>query len=459
MEVKKDIDKNIFREYDIRGKVPTQIDEASAYSIGLAYGTKIRSLGKDTCVVGHDNRLSGEALTNALIKGILETGVNIKYLGLVTTPMYYFACIDLKIDTGVMVTASHNPVNDNGFKIALSNYDNACGSTIRELYDMIIKGEFASGTGSIEDVDIKNKYLERISRDIVLDKRLKVVVDPANATTSIVIHEIFDNINADVFYINDISDGSFPSHHPDPSVPENMVQLQQAVREAKADLGIALDGDGDRVGIVDELGNIVSIDTLMAIFWGDLMPKDDKKIALFDVKCSKQLEDEVIRLGGTPFIYRTGNSYQKNKIKEMDLIFGGELSGHLFFRDRWDGFDDGIYAGLRLMEIVSKTGKSVSSLYSHLNKYYSTPEVKVATTEDAKFKIVDVVKKYCIDKGYTIIDIDGVRAQFSDGWALVRASNTGPNLTLRFEATTESRLEEIKQEFMNIISEENKNQS
>lgn len=451
MNIKRDIDKTIFREYDIRGEYKTQIDAEAAYTIGLAYGTKIRSLGKTVCVVGHDNRLSGEELTNALIEGILASGVDIKYLGLVTTPMYYFGCLHLKIDTGVMVTASHNPVNDNGFKIALENYDNACGDGILELLSIIKNGEFASGEGHIECVDIKNAYLERISRDIKLDNRLKVVVDPANATTSIVVHEIFDPLNAEVIYINDTSDGSFPNHHPDPSVKENMIQLQKKVLEVGADLGVGYDGDGDRIGIIDERGEYVGIDTFMAIVWDDIMPKSKKKIALFDVKCSKQLEDEIIRLGGTPFIYRTGNSYQKNKIKEMDLTFGGELSGHVFFRDRWDGFDDGIYASLRLMEIMSKTGKTLSELYSHLNVYYSTPEIKVPTTEEKKFKIVEAVKNYCMEKSIEIIDIDGVRAKYPDGWALVRASNTGPNLTLRFEAESDERLEEIKNEYLRLI--------
>lgn len=456
MEVKKELNKTIFREYDIRGEYKTQIDADTAYTIGLAFGTKIRSLGKDTCVVGHDNRLSGEELTNALLEGILSTGVNVKYLGLVTTPMYYFACLYLKIDSGVMVTASHNPVNDNGFKIAVENYDNICGDRVKELYDIAVKGEFAQGNGTITKVDVRDAYLERLTRDIKLDRRLKVVIDPANATTSILVHDVFDKLNLDVTYINDVSDGSFPSHHPDPSVPENMTQLREKVLEVGADLGIGYDGDGDRLGIVDERGNLIAIDTFMAIVWDDIFDTAKNKTALFDVKCSKQLEDEILRLGGTPYIYRTGNSYLKYKVKEMDLTFGGELSGHVFFRDRWDGFDSGIYASLRLMEIVSKSGKNLSELYSHLNVYYSTPEIKVKTTEDKKFKIVESVLEYCKEKGIEIITVDGVRAKYDDGWALVRASNTGPNLTLRFEAKTEERLENIKNEYMNLVESLNK---
>lgn len=454
MEVKKDLNKTIFREYDIRGEYKTQIDEETAYTIGLSYGTKIKSLGKDTCVVGHDNRLSGESLTEALLKGIIETGVNVKYIGLVTTPMYYFACLYLKIDTGVMVTASHNPVNDNGFKIALMNYDNACGEAVKELYTIGVNGEFAKGNGSISEIDIKDAYIERVLRDIKLDRRLKVVVDPANATTSIVVHEIFDKLDAEVVYINDVSDGSFPNHHPDPSVASNMKELQAKVLEVGADLGIGYDGDGDRLGIVNEKGELVNIDTFMGIVWTDIMPGIENKNALFDVKCSKQLEDVIVRLGGNPIIYRTGNSYQKNKIKELDLAFGGELSGHVFFRDRWDGFDDGIYASLRLMEIVSRS-ENLSSLYTDFPKYFSTPELKVASTEESKFKIVEEVKNYCADKGIEMITIDGVRAQFSDSWGVVRASNTGPNLTMRFEAKTEERLNELQKEFMDLVDKYN----
>ncbi|HBA37208.1 MAG TPA: phosphomannomutase [Firmicutes bacterium] len=453
MELKKDIIKTIFREYDIRGEYETQIDEDAAYSIGLAYGTKIRSLGKNLCVVGHDNRLSGESLTKALLLGITETGVDVKYLGLVTTPMYYFACLHLGIDTGVMVTASHNPVGDNGFKIAIENYDNACGPAVKELYDIIINGEFASGAGSIEEVDIRSAYVERVLRDIRLNRRLKVVVDPANAAGATIVHDIFDKLDAEVFYINDTSDGSFPNHHPDPSIEANMEQLKRKVLEVGADVGIGLDGDADRVGIVDEKGQMIAIDTLMAIFWHDLMPKVENKTALFDVKCSKALEDEILKLGGTPYIYRTGNSYQKNKIKEMDLAFGGELSGHLFFRDRWDGFDDGIYAGIRLLEIVAGGNKPLSELYSGFNKYYSTPEIKIASTEEKKYILVERVRKYCQDNGIDAITIDGVRAKYEDGWALVRVSNTGPNVTMRFEATSEERLEELKNLYMSIIEE------
>ena len=454
MEIKKDINRKAFREYDVRGVYPTQIDESTAYTIGLAFGTTIKKSGRNLCVVGHDNRLSGESLTAALIEGITSTGVDIKYLGLVTTPMYYYACIYLQIDCGVMVTASHNPVDDNGFKIALKNYDNACGQDIVDLYDLACSGKFdySLTKGRVTNYNIKDAYLERIKRDIKITKPLKVVLDPANATGCIVIKEVFDNVGIEPIYINDVSDGHFPNHHPDPLVPENMVQLSKKVLEVGADCGIALDGDADRFGIVDEKGNIISADTYMAIVWDDIMPKVSNKTALYDVKCSKQLEDE---LGGTPYVYRTGNSYRKNKVKEMGLAFGGELAGHVFFRDRWDGFDDGMYAGLRFLEILSKTDKKASELDDDFTHYESTPEIKIQTLDDIKFEVVEKMREYAKEKGYDINTIDGVRVTFPDGWALVRASNTGPNLTTRYEALTKERLEEIKCEFESKISEFN----
>ena len=456
MTIKDEINKRIFRENDIRGEYPKDIDEDTAYTIGLGVGTSLLKLGHNKCVVGHDNRLSAEVLTNALIKGLTETGVNVVYINLVTTPMLNYACLYLKIESGVMVTASHNPVNDNGFKITLDNYDNACGQAIYDLRDLIESKEFAHGTGSIETFDIKEAYVENALKHIHLNKKMKVVVDPANASGCVVVKDIFDNVdNLEAIYINDYSDGHFPSHHPDPLIPENMEQLSAKVKEVGADLGVALDGDADRVGIVDETGKMLNIDTLMAIICGDMIPVATNKTILFDVKCSKQLEDEIIRLGGIPYLYRNGSAFVENKIKELNIMFGGELTGHLFFRDKYDGFDDGIYCGLRVLELLSNKNEKLSTLDDNLPHYYNTPEIKVATTDDKKFQIVEKVKAYVEEKGYDKITIDGVRVKFEDGWALVRASNTGPNITTRFEATTEERLDEIKNEFLTLVEKYN----
>lgn len=445
------LDKNAFREYDVRGEYPSQVNEEMAYVLGLAFGTTIKRSGRKMCVVGHDNRLSGESLTNALIKGIMNTGINIKYLGLVTTPMYYYACIDMKIDAGIMVTASHNPVNDNGFKITLKDYFCAVGQEIQDLYNLCMSQDFESGIGSIEEVYIDDIYASKVIENININKKLKVVIDPANASGTVIVQKIFDKLNIEPIYINLESDGHFPNHHPDPSVPENMKMLSEKVLETKADVGIALDGDADRVGLVDNEGNIISIDTYMAIMCDDLIPKLDNKTILFDVKCSKQLEDEIIKLGGTPYLYRTGSSYIRNKVRTLDLAFGGELAGHIFYRDKWYGFDDGIYAGIRFLEVLSNTDKKACELADNMTKYFSTPEIKIATTEEKKRMIVEKVKEYANEKGYKVNDIDGARVMFSDGWALVRASNTGPNLTTRFEASDETRCNELKDEFMNVI--------
>ena len=451
MNIKENLCKEIFREYDIRGEYKTKLDEDTAYTVGLTFGTKIKSTGRTTCVVGHDNRLSSESLTKALLKGITETGINVIYLGLVTTPMYYYACIYLKIDSGIMVTASHNPVNDNGFKITLKDYYCACGDDIKDFYNLAVSKEFTYGNGTVKEYDIRDAYIDKIIKDITINKRLKVVIDPANAAGTVIAKDVFNKLNIEPIYINDISDGHFPNHHPDPSVPSNLIELGNTVKELHADCGIALDGDADRVGLVDELGNMIPIDTYMAIMCDDLIPKLYNKTILFDVKCSKQLVDEIIKLGGTPYLYRTGSSYLRNKIREMDLAFGGELAGHIFFRDRWDGFDDGIYAGIRFLEVLSNTEKKASELDDSMTKYYSTPEIKRPTEENMKKVIIDKVKNFAIENNYNIETIDGVRVSFIDGWALVRASNTGPNLTLRFEARNEKKLNEIQKLIMGII--------
>ena len=450
-----EIDKRIFRAYDIRGEYKTQLRDQDAYDIGRALATIMLEDNHDTCVVGHDNRLSGEVLTDNLIKGLTDGGVNVKNIGLVTTPMLYFSSLHLKIEPAVMVTASHNPVNDNGFKISFKNYDNACGNDITRIYNLILSKKYSSGSGTIETINISEEYIKLVLSDVRIKKKLKVVFDPANGVAATILNKICDNIGVEPIYINNYSDGSFPSHHPDPSVEENMQQLKEKVLSCNADCGIGYDGDADRLGIVDELANVMPIDTFMSIVVDDLISKVGNKTFLFDVKCSKQLEDEIIRVGGTPYMYRTGASYTKNKTKELDLAFGGELSGHVFFRDRWTGIDDGIYNSIRFLELLSNTEKTASEMTSHLTHYYSTPEIRIPTKEELKLKIVEEVKQYSLNHNYRISDIDGVRVSFVDGWALVRASNTGPNLTLRFEALSKERLEEVKEEFLNVVNEYN----
>ena len=454
----RDINKNIFRGYDIRGVYPTDLNAYVAYTIGKSYGTHIKSLGKNKCVIGYDNRYSSVELTDNLIKGILETGVNVVKLGLVTTPMYYYACIKLEIPSGIMVTASHNPKDDNGFKMAFDERGNARGEMIEEFRDFTLKGEFANGTGTLSEYDIKLEYLELMKNSITMgNRKLKVIVDLANATTTCVAPEIlslFPNLDFEIMYGD--SDSSFPNHHPDPCVEENLEALKKRVLETKADLGIGYDGDGDRVGFIDESGNYIATDKFMIIVVRDLINKVENKKFLYDVKCSKSLEDEIRRLGAEPICYRVGNSYTKAAVIDNKLPFGGELSGHVYFNDKFPGFDSGIYASLRMMEILSNTDKNASELLEGINNYYSTPELKFASPDEKKNGVVFEIENYCLGRGYDILTIDGIRVTFEDGWALVRVSNTGPNITARFEATTKERLESIKDEFVGAIELFNK---
>lgn len=450
----KNISPNIFRGYDIRAIYGQDLNEDIAYTIGLSFGSYIQEKGYDKCLVGHDNRKSSDPLADALIEGITSTGVNVVYLGLCTTPMYYYAQKYLKIDPGIMITASHNPKEYNGFKVAFDDFGNACGQMIQDFRVYTEEGNFKSGKGSIETYDIKQNYLDGIKASIKLgNRKIKVVLDTANGTASIIAKEVYNMFpNIELIPLNIESDPDFPNHHPDPSVEANNQILKDKVLAEKADLGVGIDGDGDRVGIIDENGKMIFIDFYAIIIWRDIMKEVENKKALFDVKCTKSLADEVVKLGGTPVCYRTGNSYMKAKMREGDFAFGSELSGHVFFRNHnWDNIDDGLYAGLRLIEILSKTDKSVSQLLDGVVRYYASPEIIIKSTDEEKFNVIDGIKKYCIEKGYKINDIDGVRAEFNNGWALVRASNTGPNITARFEGVTPEDEKAIEEEFMALI--------
>ena len=452
-----ELNRNIFRGYDVRGVYPTELDEDTAYTFGLGFGTYIKSIGKTNCVIGHDNRLSSPSLEKALIQGITETGIDVIRLGLCTTPMYYYACIKLKVYSGVMVTASHNPKDDNGFKFAFDENGNCKGQEIQDFLQFILKGEFAKGEGKVEDYNIEPDYIELYRTALNFgDRKLKVVIDPANGATSNFARKIYELYPMDLTVINEENDGRFPNHHPDPCVEENMEQLKAKVKELNADIGIGFDGDGDRLGIISNSGQFIPTDKYMIMIVRDIINKVDKKEFLYDVKCTKALSDEIERLGGKGICYRTGNSYTKAKVREDDIPFGGELSGHVYFRDRWPGFDSGLYAGLRMVEILSKTDKTVDELLEGINTYYSTPEEKFTSPDDKKFGVIEKIKEYVISKNYKYNDIDGIRVDFPDSWALVRCSNTGPNITTRFEANTEERLKEIKQEFDELIEKYNK---
>ena len=444
---------NIFRAYDIRGKYPDEINENIAFRIGQAYGSYIQEkFGQTQCVVSHDNRLSSDSLNVQLINGILSTGCDAIDYGLVTTPMHYYARY-IEHLFGIMITASHNPKDENGFKFSLDHIANARGEMIEDFKNYFIAGNFIAGQGHLLHKSIFDKYIKyMIDNTKIANYKPKVVLDLGNGTTSVVAKKIFTALNMKPIFINENSDGNFPNHHPDPSVPENMVQLIEAVKKNKADVGFAFDGDGDRLGIVDEKGNIVSTEEYMIIIIREIINKTYSNTFLFDVKCSQALKDEIIKLGGTPLEYRTGASYTEAKTKEENLAFGGEYSGHIFFRDRDTSIGSGIYAALRLIEILSRDKtKSVSKLLKGINKYENTPEIKYNVGDDKKFDIIEKIKTYAHNQKYFTNEIDGVKIIFTNGWALVRASNTGPNLTMRCEATNKEDLEKLKKQIEYLI--------
>ena len=440
--------KNIFREYDIRGIYNVEMDDETAYHIGRAFGTKLVRQNIKETVVAYDNRLSSVNLEKNLVQGLVDTGVIVKRIGLATTPMCYYAANHLETNSSMMITASHNPKEYNGFKFSYNGIHNAYGDSVREIYDLIEKQDYENGVGRIENVDIREDYINLVLEKLQFNKRIKVVYDCGNGTTSVIAKEIFDRINnIDSIPLFCESDGNFPNHHPDPCVEANLTLLKNKVKEVGADVGIGYDGDGDRVGFVDENGTFIEIDKFLAIMWGYLVDKVTKKECLYDVKCSKTLEDELDKLKVKKIEYRTGNSYTRAESSRGDYPLSGELSGHVYFRDKWPGYDDGIYVGMRLIEMLSNSDKPLSSYLDNLSKYYSTEEIKVKVDDDKKFDIINKMKDYCERQNYHFITIDGVKVKFPDGFALVRASNTGPNITMRFEAKTENRLNMIKEEF------------
>ena len=448
------VNSEMFREYDIRGVYGEDLSAEVAYLIGKAFGTKLKELNIGSTVVGYDNRLSSVELEENLVKGLVETGAHVIRLGLVTTPMCYFAANHLGTNCSMMITASHNPKEYNGFKFSYNGVHNAYGKSVREIYEIIESGNFASGEGTTKNVDIKEDYINLVVNKLNFgERRVKVVYDCGNGTSSVIAKEVFDRLpNIDSVGICDVSDGNFPMHHPDPCVESNLDMLKAKVKEVGADIGVGYDGDCDRVGFIDENGTFIEIDKFLVIMWKHLVNIVDKKECLYDVKCSKVLEDELKKINVKTVEYRTGNSYTRAASAEGDYPLSGELSGHVYFRDKWPGYDDGIYVGMRLIEMLSHTDKPLSSFLNDMVKYYSTPELKVKVEDSKKFDIVAKMEEYSKSKGYNYITIDGVKTKFSDGFALVRASNTGPNITMRFEATTEERLKELQEEFTNELN-------
>ncbi len=422
------------------------------YDICRAFAAYAQGNGKQTILIGHDNRTSSPRFLDLAIKACQNSGLNVINLGELVTPLFYFAAHHLNTKAGIMITASHNPKEYNGLKLLLGD-STIYGDQIQKLAEMVDKKDFITGkAGTLENIDIFPAYLEMIKGKISMGpNRQRVVVDCGNGTASLFAPQVFRALGCEVMELYCKSDPNFPHHHPDPVNPNNMQDLILEVEKQGAHLGIGIDGDGDRIGVVDDKGNLLFGDMLMILFWRDILPRYPGAKAIVEVKCSQTLIDEITRLGGEPVMYKTGHSLIKAKMKELNAVFTGEMSGHMFFADEYYGYDDALYAGARLLALLSQQDLTLNQLLSDIPRYYSTPEIRLKSTDEAKFEIVDKVLKHFKAK-YEIIDIDGARIIFPDGWGLVRASNTGPELIVRCEGNSPKTLEIIKNELNEALS-------
>lgn len=438
------INGSIFRQYDIRGVVGTDLTNDTLYQIGKGFGTYIQGFGKKSVVIGGDARLSTPEFKTQFIKGLMETGCDVTDVGIVGTPVLYYSIWKLNIDAGAMITASHNPSQYNGIKLNLG-LSSVYAEGLQDVLKIIQKGQFASGTGSIKvNNDMPQSYIDYVADGIKLARPVKVIVDAGNGMGGLYLPTILRKLGCEVSEMFCEPDGNFPNHHPDPTVEKNNVHLAKAVLEQKAELGIGLDGDADRIGVVDEKGKMLFGDQILNILARDFLKANPGETIIADVKCSKNLYDDIAKHGGKPIMYKTGHANIKNYMKEIGVKFAGEMSGHVFLGDRYLGFDDAIYVSARFIEIVSKTSMPVSEFLADQPKMYNTPELHLECADDKKFNVVALACQSFKDDGYDVNDIDGARITFADGWGLVRASNTTPVLVLRYEAETEARMLEIQ---------------
>ena len=444
-----EITKSIFREYDIRGIYPKQINESVIEQIAKAISIKCDSEKVSEICIGRDGRLSGKSLIDALSTSLSHYGLNVINIGLVTTPLLYFAAKKNTYKSGVMITGSHNPKEYNGVKLVIN--DNPVSGN--EILKLIKKNKSkAKDAGEIIHIDIKERYLQEVKENIKLNlnEKIKVVIDCGNGAAGCIAPQLFNSIGCEVVELFSEVDGNFPNHHPDPGNIENLNDLILKVKETNADLGLAFDGDGDRIGLVTDQGEIVFPDKIMMILSEDIL-SSNKGSVIFDVKCSNALSNIISELGGNPIMFPTGHFHIKNGIKKHNPLLAGEMSGHIFFNDKWYGFDDGHYSGARIIEIISNKGKSISSINNELPQLFSTPELNINVTDESKFNIVKEFSQKCSLKGDKVT-IDGLRINFKNGWGLLRASNTTPKLVLRFEGSSPYHLDEIKNGFINELS-------
>ena len=442
-----EISKSIFREYDIRGIYPAQINEQVIHKIAKAISVKCLNEDISEICIARDGRLSGEKLLSALENSLSNNGIDVINTGMATTPLLYFAAKKSKCKSGVMITGSHNPKNYNGIKLIIN--DKPVSGT--EIYNLIDNTEeFSERKGKIIFKDFKDEYISEIKKNIILKEKLKVVIDCGNGVSGCVAPRLYSELGCDVISLYKEIDGNFPNHHPDPGKPENLIDLIKKVKETNADIGLAFDGDGDRIGIVTNTGEIVFPDKMLMMLSKDILSSNKGKI-IFDVKCTDSLPKLIKDNGGTPLMYPTGHFNIKNGIREHNPLLAGEMSGHIFFNDKWYGFDDGVYSGARIIELIFKTKKSISNLNKELPSLFTTPELNIEVSDKKKFEIVKKFIANCTLDGEKI-SIDGLRINFDNGWGLLRASNTTPMLVMRFESNTEEGLNKIKYRFIKELS-------
>lgn len=440
----------IFREYDIRGIADLELLSPEIEQLGRAIGTYIgRNAGRKV-TLGRDCRLSGQRLADAMKKGLLASGCDVTDLGVVPTPLLYYSAFHLNSDGAVMITGSHNPPEYNGFKVVCGR-STIFGAEIQNIRALIETGDLAAGSGSANTYDIVTPYVDEISAQFQPPKPVKVVVDAGNGTAGPAMHRVLERVCPGAVELFFEMDGNFPNHHPDPTVPENLTQLREAVLQHQADLGIAFDGDADRIGAIDNYGEVVWGDQLLTIYAREILTRKPGATIIGEVKCSQVMYDEVRRLGGNAIMYRTGHSLIKAKMKEVHAELAGEMSGHMFFADRYYGFDDALYAACRLIEILARSGQPLAAQLADLPKMVSTPELRVDCTDEKKFEVV----QYVVDhyrKVREVIDVDGARVLFDGGWGLVRASNTQPILVMRFEARNAELLGAYRKEVEDVVA-------